>query len=115
MSTSYTLPRTEWRSFFDAVSGVLVGKRIEIEAAALDLGDQIVADWVPLLGITYDAADNMLDVAVSGLTHLIREPREILVQGDANRIETVAVESEDGVKQVLRFRDPLMLPASRTV
>lgn len=115
MSTSHTLPRSEWRSFFDAVSGVLVGKRIEIEAASLDLGDQIVADWVPLLGITYDARDNMLDVALSGLTHLIRQPREILVQGDPNHVEIVAVVSEDGVKQVLRFRDPLMLPASRTV
>jgi hypothetical protein len=115
MSTSRTLPRSEWRPFFDAISGVLIGKRIEIEAASLELGDQIVADWVPLLGITYDSKDDVLDVSLSGLTHLIREPREILVQGDPSRLETVAVVSEDGVKQVLRFKDPLMLPAGHSV
>lgn len=66
-----------WRAFFDGMSDLVLGKRVEIEAASLDLGDQIVAEWVPLLGITYNSHDDLLDVALGGLNHLIRHPREI--------------------------------------
>jgi hypothetical protein len=45
------------------MADTLVGKRAKVEAASLDLGDQIVAEWVPLLGVTYDARDDLLDVA----------------------------------------------------
>ena len=82
------------------------------KAASLDLGDQIVAGWVPLLGVTYDAQDDLLDVALSGLNHLIRRPREIYVREGPKGVETVAVLSADGVKQILHLKDPLMLPAA---
>jgi Family of unknown function (DUF5335) len=49
------IDRAEWRSFFDAMSKALVGMRAEIEVASLALGDQIEAEWLPLLGITYDS------------------------------------------------------------
>lgn len=107
-----TIPQAEWRPFFDGMANALVGKRVEVEAASLDLGDQIVAEWVPLLGITYDGEDDLLDVALSGLNHLIRRPREIYVQEGPKGVETVAVASADGVKQILHLRDPLMLPAA---
>jgi hypothetical protein len=112
MATSRVIARTEWRGFFDGLSNEVVGKRVEIEAASLDLGDQIVAEWVPLLGITYDSRDDLLDIALTGLNHLIRRPREIYVQDGPQGVEIVAVASEDGVKQILRFKDPLMLTAS---
>jgi hypothetical protein len=110
--TSRTIAQAEWRAFFDSMASGLVGKRAEVEAASLDLGDQIVAEWVPLLGVTYDAQDDLLDVALSGLNHLIRRPREIYVQESPQGIETVAVLSADGVKQMLHLKDPLMLPAA---
>jgi hypothetical protein len=94
------------------MADALVGKRAEVEAASLDLGDQIVVEWAPLLGVTYDARDDLLDVALSGLNHLIRRPREIYVQESPQGIETVAVLSADGVKQMLHLKDPLMLPAA---
>jgi hypothetical protein len=111
MATSRTIPQAEWRAFFDGVADALVGKRVEVEAASFDLGDQIVAEWVPLLGVSYDSRDDLLDVALAGLNHLIRRPREIYVQEGAKGVETIAVLSADGVKQILRLRDPLMLPA----
>jgi Family of unknown function (DUF5335) len=112
MATSRVIARTEWPRFFDSLSNVAVGKRIEIEAASLELGDQIVAEWVPLLGITYDSRDDLLDIALTGLNHLIRRPREIYVHEGPQGVEIVAVVSEDGVKQVLRLKDPLMLTPS---
>ena len=46
---SRTIPQAEWRTFFDGLADALVGKRVEVEAASLELGDQIVAEWLPLL------------------------------------------------------------------
>ena len=75
--SSRSIPRNEWGTFFDVVSKGLTGKRVEVEAASLELGDQIVAEWLPLLGITYDAKDDLIDVALGQemqLDHLIRQP-----------------------------------------
>ena len=46
------LEKTEWSPFFHRISKVLIGKRAEIEIASLALGDQIEAEWLPLIGIT---------------------------------------------------------------
>jgi hypothetical protein len=46
------------------------------------------------------------------LNQLIRRPREIYVQESPKGVETVAVVSADGVKQILHLKDPLMLPAA---
>jgi hypothetical protein len=110
---SRTIGRDQWRTFFDTFSDALTGKRVEIEAASLELGDQIVAEWMPLLGITYDTKDDLLDVSLGNmdLDHLIRHPRDIRIQEGSSGIETIAVVSEDGTKQILRLKDPLMLPA----
>jgi hypothetical protein len=49
---------------------------------------------------------------MSGLNHLIRHPREVYLQEGPTGVETVAVLSADGVKQILHLKDPLMLPAA---
>jgi hypothetical protein len=112
MTNSRTIPQAEWRTFFDVLSKAVAGKQVQIEAASLELGDQVVAEWLPLLGVTYDSHDDLFDVALGGLKldHLIRYPREVFVQEGPSGVELIAVMTEDGVKQLLRLRDPLMLP-----
>jgi Family of unknown function (DUF5335) len=46
------IDKPERRAFFDWFSRDLLGARVELEVASLDLGDQIEAEWLPLLGIT---------------------------------------------------------------
>ena len=46
------IEKGNWRAFFDWLSQGLLGARAEIEVASLDLGDQIEAEWLTLLGIT---------------------------------------------------------------
>ena len=48
------LERAEWRPFLDRVSKGLAGKQAEIKVASLDLGDQLQAGWVSLIGLVYD-------------------------------------------------------------
>jgi hypothetical protein len=110
MAQLLTVPRTEWTRFFDRISESLLGKRAEIEVASLDLGDQIVAEWVPMLGITYDSKNDLVDVALDRVDHLIRRPREVVVDQGATGVSSVAIVDADGARQIIKLKDPLMLP-----
>ena len=109
----HNLPKHAWKSYFEAMADVLIGKWVEVEVASLDLGDQIVAEWIPLLGITYDAKDDLVDVSLGGenqLNHLIRRPTQIEIVEDTGGLRSIAITSEDGTVQVLKLKDPLRLP-----
>lgn len=109
-----SLPKPLWKPLFEGITHALVGKRAEIEVASLDLGDQIVAEWIPLLGITYDSKDDLLDVALDRSNHLIRHPREILVERTDGTVFSIAVIDAEGTRQIVRLKDPLMLPSEGT-
>ena len=68
------LEKSQWRGYFDRVSKALVSKRAEIEVASLKLGDRIEAEWVSLLGISYDPKNDVIDIAlaVSGSINMTR-------------------------------------------
>ena len=110
VATLRTVPQTEWRTFFDRMSKALLGKWAEVEVADPDLGDQIIAEWIPMIGITYDSIDDLLDVALDRSNHLIRHPREIVVEEGSTGLKSVAVIDCDGARQIVKLKDPLMLP-----
>jgi hypothetical protein len=97
------LDKKEWRSFFDHLSTTLEGKQAEIEVLSLQLGDQVEADWLPLLGIAYDPNDDIVEVALEGLDHL-----DAL---DAQHVELPSIVTE-GVIQARPLRS--YAPAVRT-
>ncbi|MEN3385036.1 MAG: hypothetical protein V7608_5080 [Hyphomicrobiales bacterium] len=105
------LEKSVWKPYFDAVSKILPGKRAEIEVAALNLGDQIEAEWLPLLGITYDPEDDLIEIALEGVDHLIPRPREIWVEAEGLNLSSIEVIDANGVRQIVMLRDPMMLPA----
>src|SRR5436305_11733912 len=90
--------------------GVEVGKRAEIEIASLAVGDQIEAEWLPLLGITYDPKDDLIEIALDGLDHLIPKPQRLFVDLGAEGLNSMQVIDADGLSQIVKLRDPLMLP-----
>lgn len=113
MPVMANLPKEAWKTYFDALSEALTGKWVEVEVASLDLGDQVVAEWLPLLGVTYDHQDDLIDVALGGaahFNHLIHHPRAIEITEAADGIRSIAVTSDDGTVQVLRLKEPLRLP-----
>ena len=110
--TTRKLDKKQWRTFFDRVTKMLEGKRAEIEVVSLRLGDQVEAEWLPLLGIAYDPNDDIVEIALEGLDHLIPNPREIYVEEGLETVEALEVVDADDVRQIVRLRDPLMLPAS---
>jgi hypothetical protein len=110
MSTLRNLPKAEWRGFFDRMSKPLLGKWAEVEVASLDLGDQVVDEWIPMIGITYDSKDDLVDVALDRTNRLIRHPTAITVEEAPTGLASIAVVDAEGARHVVRLKDPLALP-----
>lgn len=109
------LDKAAWQKAFDQMSkSELVGKQVEIEVTGLDIGDQIEQKWIQLLGITYDPKSDLIEILVEGLDHLIPKPREIWVEHGAAGLASMEVVGPDDVRQIIRLREPLMLPFSGT-
>jgi hypothetical protein len=123
------LDKAEWRPFLDGISKLLEAKEVEIEVASLSLprcsgvywpctrsgplGDQVQAKWLPLHGVTYDSKDDMVEVALEGLDHMIPRPREIYAQEGTAGLASLEVVDSTGAKQIVKFRDQLLLASSR--
>ena len=109
--TTEKLEKGSWHAYFDGLSKVLQGKEAQIDVNALDIGAQVEAEFTPLLGIVYDPRNEILEVLVEGLDHTIANVREIFVDHDGMNLNSVSVIDADGVQQIIRLRDPAMLPA----
>jgi hypothetical protein len=105
------LDKAQWHAYFDAVTRGIVGMRAEIEVDALNVGSQIEAEWLPLFGIVYDHKGDALEVALEGVDHIIRSPREVYIDEGVTGLTSMLVVDADGTREIVRLREPLMLPA----
>jgi hypothetical protein len=105
------IDKSEWHVFFDWLSRGLVGARAEIAIASLNSGDQIEAEWLPLLGITYDPKADVLEIALDGVDHLIQNPKEVWVDAGGGELLNFQVIDGEGASQIIQLREPLMLPS----
>lgn len=105
--------RNQWEEFFNRLTQELDGAQTEIEVASLRIGDQIQARWVPLLGVSYDPKDDIVEIAVQGLDHMVREPTTLTVQWNGAKAESLAVDTRAGDRHIIKFQQPLRLPAPR--
>ena len=105
------LEPAQWHTYFDRMSKTLIGKSAEIEVDALEIGSQIEAEWVPLLGIVYDSRSDILSVIVEGLDHMIRHPQSVFVDVSNNTLSSMEVIDADQFVHIIKLRDPLRLSA----
>jgi hypothetical protein len=107
--------KPRWANFFETITEALQGKRIEIEVAGLDLGDQIAAEHIVLNGVTYDRKDDTLYVyatdSENDLDHAIVHPREIVVSSRTGILDRIVVKDADNHLHVITLREALELPA----
>ncbi|VFU09664.1 conserved hypothetical protein [Methylocella tundrae] len=108
--TAKKLEKAEWGPYFDHLSKTLKGAQAEIEVASLKLGDQVEASWLPLIGLVYDPKDNIIEVALDGIDHLIAKPRDVFVDAGEEALASVEIVDGDDNRQIVRFRQPLALP-----
>jgi hypothetical protein len=106
-----TLDKSRWQAYFDRVSRGLIGKSVELEVASLDLGDQVEAQWLPLLGVDYDPRNDLVEIALDGADHLIRRPREVFIDDvGAAGLSSLMIVDDEGRRHIAQFREPLLLP-----
>lgn len=110
MST-FKLEQPAWQAYFDQITSLLEGKRAEIEVDSMEFGAQIEAEWLTVLGMTYDPKSDVVEILLEGLDHLIHKPQTIFVEHDGLVLKSLEVIDADDVRQILKFREPLLLPA----
>lgn len=109
MSTE-KLDKESWRTYFDSISKELIGKQAEIDVESLALGAQVESRYAPLHGIVYDHKSEMLEIMLERWEHNISHVREIWIDHDGVSLNSIRVVDEDDVEQIIKLRDPLMLP-----
>jgi len=107
------IERSDWERYCERISEALGASDAEIEVASLKLGRQVETRWLPLIGITYDPNDDIIDVALEGVDHIIEHPQELSVDGDAGGITALEIKDNDGNQHLVRLKDALALPAPR--
>jgi hypothetical protein len=108
------IARRDWRRYCDRISKELEGQRAELDVVSVDLGDRAEARWVPLVGIVYEPKADAIEIALEGVGHSIREPRELYVEETNRGIVSLEVLTARGAVETLRFREPLPLPPLET-
>lgn len=107
------IERPQWVRFCEALNSELLGMRAEIEVASMDLGVQVEAKWLPVVGVAYDRKDDAFEIILDGglehLDHLIFHPVEVYAEFGPQGIEHMAIVERDAW-QIVLVRPPLMLP-----
>jgi hypothetical protein len=98
------LAKSEWQSYCDRLSKGLEGKRAQIEVAGYAFGNRTAA-WLPLQGITYDPRDDVLEIVMEGLDHLIHKPRDISVDGGPEALTKMEIVDSDGRRQIIKLME----------
>ena len=107
------LEKSHWTALVEVLTRELLGKRAEIEVASREFGVLREARWLPVLGVVYDPGDDLLEIVLDGLDHMILHPRELYMDFGRGGVESLGILDEGGTWQIVLLRDPLMLPAPR--
>lgn len=119
-ATTRDVPRTDWLRYLESVGVNHRGDRVRIEVISPDLGDQVIADGVPLQGISYETAGSEAgsilvevgDRPGNFMVHRISRPRSVrlaLLRPDGE--PDIQIESEDGPTTLIRLDRYGELPA----
>jgi hypothetical protein len=99
--TTRILDKSEWHSYFDSFGKVSLGKQLHIEIVDARLGDQVLVETSPLVGITYEPGQDMLEIALKGLDHLIEHPRKISIEEKDGVLKSFEVIDSEGRHQIV--------------
>jgi hypothetical protein len=110
------IPREEWAGFLDGFSRMHEGWLVTLEVMGAEIGDQEEAHELRLRGVTAEAdgGGGAIEIMIGDgapvhVTRSVARPARVLVAvGDAGAHGALEIESEDGTKTLLRFRDAVL-------
>jgi hypothetical protein len=104
------LEKSEWRPFFNFMSKVMVGRQAQVDVVSLKHGDEVAAQWLPLLGMVYDPENDVVEILLDGRDHMVYQPQELYVDFGLGGLQSMEVVDSESVQQIVVLRAPLMLP-----
>ena len=118
MSVTKRLSRDMMKEYFDRFTKRFLNLEstdvADIEVVSVDLGDQVEAQGVHLLGITYDPRSETLDVALEVGDVRSYRPREVWVtEEDDGFIHALEIVRDDDAREIIRVRRLGVQPAGR--
>jgi len=108
---SHTLNKAEMRELFARLTKQLAGQHTQVEVDSLRIGYQLEAEWLPLLGLSYDPGDDSIEIILEGIDITISKPREIYFDGADNEWTALDIMDAEGEQHIVQFKDPLLLPS----
>lgn len=104
------LERDKWADALARLWKQLDGKKVQVEVEALKLGDQIEAEHVPLKGLSYDPRDNVVQVWVGEIDHLIHRPEKIIVVlDDDGKLVGIDITDAEGEQHLITPQEPVAI------
>ena len=111
-TTTRRLTASDWQAYFGQLSKGLKLQTVSMFVEGLDLGVQAETEEVTLTGITYDRADDAIEIATDEVRHRIHEPSEVYVQeDDYGALLSLKVTDADGHVHIVQLKSALALPA----
>jgi hypothetical protein len=117
--TAIEIQRDKWRAYFEEIAKEYQGWAVTIDALEGELGDQPVADGLPLQGISFEtkgsaSGDILIEVGDIGTpfaVHRVNRPRIVRAADTIPGVETdIQIDSEDGTSTLIRLRVRPALP-----
>lgn len=106
------IPREEWMAFLNRFSRDHQGEPVTVELLGSDIGDQLAARDVPLLGISADPKSSegtAIEVMVgdspsTNLIRVIHTPAHVLLAQDEKGVDqALQIEASDGPTTLVRL------------
>jgi hypothetical protein len=109
MSSTTQVPRERLAEYFDEYTKRFLQNgspgAVDVEVLEPELGDQSAVEGARLLGITYEARDNVLELELDSGTHRIEAPEEVwTVEEPDGLISAIEVICSDGSRQVVSIK-----------
>jgi hypothetical protein len=82
---------------------------VEAEALGLprSLEEGTLSIELPLLGLAYDPKDDLFEVSLDGVDHMIPKPREIYIDDGVGGLMSIEIIDADGAKQINTLTRPI--------
>ncbi len=106
---NHVIQKNEYKKYFDDISKLIKGQRVELEVTGLDIGNQIEAEWVVLEGFSYDPKDEILVVHTPLLDHAIHRPVEIVAAEESDTLTSLSISDTEEHTHIVQFRRPVPL------
>ncbi len=96
------LERDEWKRELEEIWKKMEDKSVLIEVEGLHLGDQIEAEHVELKGLSYDPKDDVVQIWVGPLDHMIHHPQKLMLAVEHGYLVAIDITDAEGNQHLVK-------------